>query len=101
MGFMENVFPRPPSGIFYVKKDIPADVRHAFGGKSAIWKSLGTKRKAEARAKVPDILDKIENEIAAARACARFDSFRCGDAARRGHFASQADLEARATARRH
>lgn len=64
---MQNVCTRGKGRTFYVKKDIPSDVRHAFGGKSQVWRSLGTNRKAEAMGLATDILRDIERKIEAAR----------------------------------
>ena len=67
MGFIQNVCTRGKSRTFYVKKDIPHDVRVAFGGKAQVWRSLGTTNKIEAIAKAHPILADIEAKIAAAR----------------------------------
>lgn len=67
MSFMQNVHPRGKRGIYGVKKDIPSDVRHAFGGKAQIWKSLGTTDKYEAARLGLEILADIDRKIAAAR----------------------------------
>lgn len=64
---MQNVCTRGKSRTFYVKKDIPHDVRPAFGGKAQVWRSLGTTNKIEAIAKAHPILAEIEAKIVAAR----------------------------------
>lgn len=64
---MEYVFARPPSGIFYVKKDVPLDVR-AVLKRNQLWRSLGTKNKLEAIARALPILTDFDASVAAARA---------------------------------
>ncbi len=64
---MQNVCTRGKSRTFYVKKEIPHDVRVAFGGKAQVWRSLGTTDKIEAIARAHPILADIEAKIAAAR----------------------------------
>lgn len=64
---MQNVCTRGKGRTFYVKKDIPSDVRHAFGGKAQVWRSLGTSVKAEALPKAAGILAELEARITAAR----------------------------------
>lgn len=65
---MQNVCTRGKGRTFYVKKDIPSDVRHAFGGKTQVWRSLGTANRVEALPKAATILAELEAGIAAARA---------------------------------
>nr|WP_160164168.1 site-specific integrase [uncultured Caulobacter sp.] len=65
---MQNVCTRGKGRTFYVKKDIPSDVRQAFGGKAQVWRSLGTANKAEALPKAAAILAELDARIAAARA---------------------------------
>ncbi len=65
---MQNVCTRGKGRTFYVKKDIPSDVRHAFGGKAQVWRSLGTSNKGEAFPTAAAILTELDARIAAARA---------------------------------
>lgn len=65
---MQNVCTRGKGRTFYVKKDIPSDVRQAFGGKAQVWRSLRTASKAEALPKAAAILAELDARIAAARA---------------------------------
>ena len=72
---MQNVCTRGKGRTFYVKKDIPSDVREAFGGKAQVWRSLGTANKAEALPKAAAILAELDARIAVARAPAPVSAF--------------------------
>ena len=65
---MQNVCARGKRGTFYVKKDIPHDVRAAFNGQAQVWRSLGTNNKLDAIAAAHPILAEIDAKIEAARA---------------------------------
>lgn len=64
MAFMQNV--RLRNSTYYVVFNIPARVRHAFGGKPQVWKSLRTKDKTEARNRAVPVLAALEAQVKAA-----------------------------------
>ncbi len=68
MALMENVIRAPNSGIYKVRRRIPADCLEAFGVKEFVTVSLGTKDKREAQRLAIPILEEIDRKIAATRA---------------------------------
>ncbi len=58
---------KPGESTWYVRMAVPADVRHAFGGRTKLIKTTGTSNRAEAMNRRLPILAQWKADIAAAR----------------------------------
>lgn len=58
---------KPGESVWYVRMQVPPDVRHAFGGRAKLIKSTGTSNKAEAMDRRLPILAQWKADINAAR----------------------------------
>lgn len=58
---------KPGESTWYVRMAVPADVRHAFGGRTKLIKTTGTSNRAEAMDRRLPILAQWKADIAAAR----------------------------------
>jgi hypothetical protein len=53
--------------VLYFRRIVPEDVRHIFGGRSQVWKSLNTSQLSVARSKLQPLIDEFEEQVAKAR----------------------------------
>jgi len=62
-----HLIQKPGESTWYVRMAVPADVRHAFGGRTKLIKTTGTSNKSEAMNRRLPILAQWKADIAAAR----------------------------------
>lgn len=62
---------KPGESTWYVRMAVPADVRHAFGGRTKLIKTTGTSNRAEAMNRRLPILAEWKADIAAARSSSK------------------------------
>lgn len=63
---MSTPWKHPDTGVYYLRKGIPKDVRHVFSGKTVFKKSLGTKDAKKAKALFLNELQRVESLLAMA-----------------------------------
>ncbi len=63
---MVRPYPHPKTGVYWLRKVVPADLRAAVG-KRELVQSLGTKNAREARIKTPEVLARFDAILTAAR----------------------------------